>query len=53
MGKELEPSYQQNIQSLGRYLLNQEEPDNVAVVAAVVLCSSLSEPVEGEHKAKR
>ncbi len=67
MGKELELSCQPNIQPLGRYLPNQEGPDNavvavaaaaaavvvVVVVAAavVVLCSSSSELVEGEHKA--
>jgi hypothetical protein len=67
VGKELELSCQPNIQPLGRYLPNQEGPDNavvavaaaaavvvvVVVVAAavVVLCSSSSELVEGEHKA--
>jgi hypothetical protein len=60
VGKELELSCQPNIQPLGRYLPNQEGPDNAAavvvvVVAAaavvVVLCSSSSELVEGEHKA--
>jgi hypothetical protein len=66
VGKELELSCQPNIQPLGRYLPNQEGPDNavvaVAVAAAVavvvvvaaavvVLCSSSSELVEGEHKA--
>jgi hypothetical protein len=62
VGKELELSCQPNIQPLGRYLPNQEGPDNAVVVVAaavvvvaaavvVVLCSSWSELVEGEHKA--